>query len=169
MQPVECIPNPDLTPDLIEKIAALKSTFWPYPIKSQIAWLRERTSPDDMHFMVWDGDQLAAYLLLVWRKTASGNRIGGLGTGVARPDKRGQGLGKTLFIASTEMIVASKCGGLYSCKPNMVQFWRSLDNWRKCEAHILGEDGKPFFVEQDVSCIGPVDERSTITILGDRF
>ena len=82
MQPVECIPNRDLTPDLIEKIAALKSTFWPYLIKSQIAWLRERTSPDDMHFMVWDGDQLAAYLLLVWRKTASGNPIGGLGTGV---------------------------------------------------------------------------------------
>ena len=168
MRFVECKPNSELTADVIEQIAALKSTFWPYPIESQIAWLRERTSPDDKHFMIWDGDQMAAYLRLVWRKTISGTRIGGLSTVVTHPDRQKQGLGKTIVMAASEKIVAAKCGGLLCCSTGNVQLYRAC-KWRECGAKIQNQDGKPFFVDQNILCIGPFNGGATTTILGDRY
>ena len=54
----------DLDKETIMKICLFKDSFWKYGLNSQLKWFSDYVKPNNMHYLIFDKDQLIGYGLI---------------------------------------------------------------------------------------------------------
>ena len=52
----------DLDKETIIKICLFKDSFWKYGLNSQLKWFNEYVKPNNIHYLIFDNDQLIGYI-----------------------------------------------------------------------------------------------------------
>ena len=138
----------ELTDDLIDAISRLKVQHWPYPLKSQKQWLKEKTAATDRHIIGQSGDRMVAYLRIAERAgllAGRALRLAGVGTVVVDPAFRRRGLGTRLMAHASDWITGGDAMvGVVYCEPGLERFYE-LCGWKVFPFEIVnGDDSTPW-------------------------
>jgi len=136
----------DLTRQQYEAIAALKDQHWPHGTDSQISWIRENFDQEDVHIILYQGKQAAAYASLNRITcTVNGKQERLLGLGGVCVDKacQKQGLGKKLVERAKGYIAGESLPGLLLCHRELTGFY-SRCGWESVDFEAATVAGTPF-------------------------
>lgn len=126
LQQYKTISNKLINKSTLVEIASLKSEYWKYPVESQIEWISEHYSDNDLHLLVYKNNILVAYAGLIFSECIIDGimtKFCGLGNVCVRGTERGTGIGLQLVCRANEIIKANKIEGLLLCHKNLVSFY----------------------------------------------
>lgn len=142
MYALEMIKHSEASPAVIERVIALKQKAWPYPKESQVNWIDENLSPEDIHvFLVAEGEY-AAYMNLVKIQVCINDQIyEGYGIGNVCASIKGRGYGNKLVRLTNDYLVEKNKLGLLFCHTPLIRFYSGCD-WvllssEKCVEPVL--------------------------------
>jgi GNAT superfamily N-acetyltransferase len=169
------IPHANLDETTAQAIAALKATAWPYPIASQLQWLRTQVDPDDLHVLAMRGNDLAGYLRVTLREAHDELRalpvvIGGVSTVVTRPNYRGKGVGQALMREATSIIRQRQRLGMLCCTDAARGFYARC-GWEPAPVEAKTDTDPPqtFFRDQNLFVTSRAACPERLTIAGATF
>lgn len=145
MYKVQIIRQRDADASVIDRVIALKQKAWPYPKKSQLAWIEENLKSDDLHLiMMQDGIDVAYLNLCNVKYKVNGIEMSCKGIGNVCSTVRGAGYGLRLMTETNEWLVRNKQTGLLFCHANVEQFyvkcgWVKID-MEKCVISGINPD-----------------------------
>lgn len=133
---IKIVRHADLQKNQIDKIIALKNIFWKYPYESQIAWLNNNLQPSDLHLMIFDNENLVAYLNMVHIKLLLNDvTCAAFGVGNVCTAQPGKGYGRVLMNKLNNYILEYNSIGALFCQQDLAHFYKKF-NWQKMENHI---------------------------------
>ena len=118
----------------MRNIRITKKESTEYSIKSQKEWMNNHLNKNDLHFLLYEKNELIAYLNLIEIKLLiNKNSIDALGIGNVCSKISGFGFGMKLMRELKEFILSNNKIGYLFCKSNLVEFyekygWIILDN-----------------------------------------
>lgn len=133
---IKIVKHNDLLKNQIDKIIALKNIFWKYTYESQIAWLKNNLQSNDLHLMLFEDENLVAYLNLVNIKLLLNDvTYTAFGVGNVCTAKSGKGYGRKLMNELNKYILEYNSIGALFCQQDLAFFYKKF-NWQKMESHI---------------------------------
>ncbi len=127
--------------DLLRAIA-VKSIAWPYPIDSQVKWIENNLSSEDLHVLLSDDGKAIAYMNLV-KITFEANDAEFLAYGVGNvcAIEKHHGYGTELMTRVCEFLSSNRMAGMLFCKSSLVRFyerfgWDDVDLEFCVEPHL---------------------------------
>ena len=96
----------DLDAETVLKIARLKQQWWPYPLESQTAYLKNLPEADQ-HIVGIVDDNIVSYLRLarrVARAQGKSFQVAGVSTVCADKAHQKKGLGREIVLAATDLV-----------------------------------------------------------------
>lgn len=170
---IETIANAALSPPAEAAIARLKMQAWVYDFESQLRWLRERTSPSDLHLLIWEGPMLCAYARMVERPVfvpASLGTVAGLSTVCVDRAHRGLGRGRLLVEHANALIRGAGRIALLCCREEVAPFYAAC-GWTRFAGPVsrAGEGSARFFVDPCIMSYGPVGTVADLVLGGEPY
>jgi predicted GNAT family N-acyltransferase len=124
------VKHKNLTQMQLEEICEIKSISWAYSIDHQKEWLNKNMLNEDEHFLIYDSNNLTAYLNIVNVKiTINGATVSAIGIGNVCTRNKGRGLGAHLMEEINKYIMVNQNIGLLFCKDSHVKFYE-MHNWK---------------------------------------
>ncbi len=115
------------------RIAELKDQHWPYGIPSQLGWIKNNFSNDDVHLIGEDADGIIrAYLALVRvdvEYDSQKEKMIGIGGVCVDKTLAHKGYGRLLISKANESIRSSGKKGILLCKEPLREFYRKC-GWK---------------------------------------
>lgn len=128
MEELRIIKHKDISHDFLLEISKIKSAFGSYGVESQIKWINSNLKDNDIHFLLYDHNELIAYLNLVTITISVDNRfVDCYGIGNVCSNEKGKGNGRKLMIELNNYLVNFNFIGLLFCKINLVEFYSRFD------------------------------------------
>ncbi len=125
MQQVRIIKHENILPEEILEVCNIKSSFGEYSIKSQKEWMNNHLKKADLHFLLYEKNELIAYLNLFKIKILINNSsIDALGVGNVCSKTSGFGYGMKLMCELRKFILSNNEIGYLFCKNNLVEFYK---------------------------------------------
>ena len=136
MYSVRYILNKNITRDFLQEVINIKTIAWPYSYDSQLQWIKQNLSSNDIHVLLYKDKVLVAYLNLIdacIKINGELSKIYGIGNVCAI--KRHEGYGKILMENINLFIKDESRMGLLFCKQPLLNFyynlgWKCIDNER---------------------------------------
>lgn len=122
------VKHSDVSDADIERAIALKSVAWPYPKASQMQWMKDNLTLDDIHVFLQEDGRDVAYLNIVMINVI----INGIITncaGIGNVCSIRKGCGKELMLRANDYIISLNVPGILFCKDNLVGFYGKYD-WK---------------------------------------
>lgn len=171
---IEVLGADQLDEPLMCAISELKALYWPYPVDSQLAWLKARAADRDLHVIARNRHAVMGYLRIPRRAADVDHvpgRICGVSTVVVHPGWREMGIARRLLRASID-VFEDGAVGLLQCRRNIRHLYEQAD-WReffgtvKCRSASKEEN----FCRDEMMMIytRPYREVATIVLDGDPF
>ncbi len=152
---IRIVKNIDISyPDLLD-ICKIKSVFGNYSLKSQLQWIKDYVRPNDLHFLIYEQDELVAYSCLVSRIlfiNESPNFF--LGLSAVCVSKEGTGKGEVLMSHINNYLNKTKSIGLLFCKSSLLSFYSKFQ-WKEI---------KPIFKKDVFWFIYGLDDLEAVSI-----
>lgn len=145
MYALELIKHSDASPEIIDRVIALKQKAWPYPLESQKKWIEENLSAEDIHVFLIADHEYAAYLNLIKIQVCVNDQIyDGYGIGNVCASIKGKGFGNKLVRLTNNYLVEINKPGLLFCHTPLIRFYTGC-NWEllqsdKCVEPVLEEE-----------------------------
>ena len=109
---------------------AVKSVAWPHPIESQLKWIVDNMSPEDMHVFLTDEGKDVAYMTLSPVKgILNGKDTSFLGIGCVCSAVKGMGYGNRLMQEVNSYLEKNNTKGLLFCRDGVIKFYQK-NNWQ---------------------------------------
>lgn len=119
------IKHSDTSIEVLEKIANIKSLRWPYTLSQHLDWFKLNIKPDDLHLLIYDDNEIVAYMNLVSVEMEVNNKLQkALGIGNVCTSESGKGLGNILMQEVNEYLLLNNICGLLFCKDNLVSYYQ---------------------------------------------
>lgn len=127
--------------ELLVRAASVKQKAWPYPIESQLEWIRKNLSNDDLHlFLQVDGEDVAYMNLVDIHFHADSMAYHGYGIGNVCAAIKGLGYGGKLLSLTNDFLKMTGRPGLLFCMPHVEKFYNHY-GWQKVEREKTIIDG----------------------------
>ncbi len=127
-------------PELLEKIANIKSIRWQYPLEKQLQWMTDNLKSTDVHLLVHADDKLVAYTNFVDVKVLineASERFMGIGN--VCTSESGKGYGEMLMNAINDSILKNNWNGILLCKDNLVPYYEKYQ-WNLISPSVISSD-----------------------------
>lgn len=128
MYNIQTIKHSGATLSDLQRAIAIKSVAWPYPMESQLAWMRDNLQPIDTHVFLQEDGFDVAYLNIAMVH-ANINGVDTLCAGIGNVCSTRIGRGKNLILKTNELIVEQNIPGVLFCKDKLVGFYNKY-NWK---------------------------------------
>ncbi len=159
------IKHKDLSTELLQDIAALKSVRWPYTLARQLSWMEQNIAAEDWHLLLLEGAELVAYMNLVQANPVIDEvAVPVLGIGNVCTKESGKGHGNQLMAAANRFLSENKLSGMLFCKDQLVPYYQKFD-WVLVAAEYCNEAIRD--VNTLLYNIGPV--KSSLNYKGRMF
>ena len=141
----------------ISSICKLKNSFWPWTIKKQQEWFKEKVKKTDINNLLMLNNMLIGYTLLRKRKSIIDNRpfiYYYFDTFIIHSKFRDKGYGKKLILFNNKILKREKKHSFLTCEKKMVPFYLKF-NWKispKNNFKIM--DHKPTFFKKEADING---------------
>lgn len=146
---LEIIKHCDVSHEFLHRVVEIKNSAWPYPFESQLNWIKENQSPDDLHVILKDNDEDLAYMDLCPVIALVDNMpIHFMGVGNVCTKSHGWGHGGYLMRLINEFFFINKFHGLLFCKDSLVRFYAHY-NWVVIPRESVSFEGEL----HDAACI----------------
>lgn len=143
MSEIKFVPHGKISQVLLDKIIELKMVSWPNEYNSQIKWIKNNLSNNDIHVMLYDGKNLIAYLNLITIEIVIDDiKFDGFGIGNVCAVERGKGLGKELMMNVNDYLNQNNFFGLLFCKDELVNFYMK-NGWLLINNILVGLNTTP--------------------------
>lgn len=119
----------DINTQTLNKICALKSVHWHFPLEKQLEWIQHNIQDLDHHLLIDDNNELVAYMNLVSIEVDVNDirqEFKGIGNVCTRTS--GSGLGNVLMAEANRILTQHNWRGILLCKDNLVPFYAKY-NW----------------------------------------
>lgn len=121
---IDFVQHSKLPHDQLIAICSIKAIAWPYSIESQLKWIKENIGENDIHVMLYQKNELIAYMNLVWIEMfVNANKISGFGIGNVCAKEKGKRYGERLMNGAKKFIIESKKMALLFCNQKLVDFY----------------------------------------------
>ena len=121
--------NSILFKDVLRAIA-VKSAAWPYPLESQVKWIIDNMTSEDMHvFLTDEGKDIAYMTLSPVKGVLNGKETSFNGIGCVCAVVKGMGYGKRLMQEVNSYLENNNFKGLLFCKEGVVEFYQK-NRWQ---------------------------------------
>ncbi|MGE5629218.1 MAG: GNAT family N-acetyltransferase [Solirubrobacterales bacterium] len=121
---ISFISNKNISKNILSDICEIKSIPWPYSLKSQLAWISNNISDNDIHVLLYNGEEFIAYLNLVEIEfSIDGVLTQGYGIGNVCSREKGKGYGSILMRNVNEYLKENDKIGLLLCKQELIPFY----------------------------------------------
>lgn len=128
MYNLQTIKHSEATLSDLQRAIAVKSVAWPYPMESQLAWMRDNLQPIDTHVFLQEDGCDVAYLNIAMVH-ANINGVDTLCAGIGNVCSTRNGGGKNLILRTNELITEYNIPGILFCRDKLVGFY-SKYNWK---------------------------------------
>ena len=141
----------------ISSICKLKNSFWPWTIKKQQEWFREKVKKTDINNMLILNKKLIGYTLLRKRKSFINNKsltYYYFDTFIIHSKFRNKGFGKILVLFNNKILKKLKKHSFLTCEKKTIPFYLKFD-WKiipKKKFKIM--DHKPTFFKSKADVFG---------------
>lgn len=121
---LEIIKHSDISHDDLMRVIAIKNAAWPHPIESQLKWIEDYQSSDDLHVILKDDNEDLAYMDLcpVMAEVDTKPTVF-LGIGNVCSKVKGKGYGGKLMNLVNHYIVNNDLKAMLFCKEHVVRFY----------------------------------------------
>lgn len=121
---VRIIEHNQVDSSILSQIVEIKKLSWNYSIEEHLRWMTVNLTDTDLHLMIYENNELIAYLNFVRVCVLSNNKsIPCLGIGNVCTKYKGQGDGKKLMNEANAFLLESGSRGLLFCKKSLVDFY----------------------------------------------
>lgn len=111
------------TEDLLA-ICELKYSAWPYSMEKQKQWIKENIKRNDSHLLLFENDELVAYMNLVQIKVFVNSIVlEAYGIGNVCSKEKAKGYGGLLMNEIGKYLTDKKAVGLLFCKNYLIEFY----------------------------------------------
>ena len=115
----------------LTEIITLKNYSWKYSYKEHYSWIDKNILDDDLHFLMYDKNELIGYLNIVKvMVNTTNNTIPFLGVGNVCTKYKGRGDGLKLMKYANNFIAKNELQGLLFCKHHLTKFYEKT-GWEK--------------------------------------
>lgn len=134
MNQVKIIRHDKVTSENLLKICELKMISWPYPIESQLDWIKKNFNSGDLHFLLFNAEVLEAYLNFIQIEIIiDREKVDCYGIGNVCSRVKGKGFGAKIMIEAGRYMTDINRIGLLFCQQHLVGFyskfgWKIVDN-----------------------------------------
>ena len=138
---VQFIRNGEADEAIINRVIALKQVAWPYSDESQIIWLRNNLSSEDIHVILKQGEKDVAYLNLceVYGEiNGIHTKIRGVGNVCAVI--KGMGYGSNLFVELNDYLKRNNEIGMLFCHARVDHFYAKC-GWTLMDRRVFDIHG----------------------------
>lgn len=143
MYSLQTIKHSEADSETLNRVIAIKQVAWPYPVDSQLRWMRDNLRDDDVHAFLQEDGRDVAYLNIAWVSACiNGVNVRCAGVGNVCSKFTGGGYGKSLIIKTEEYFARNNLIGILFCKNALVGFyekynWKLIDSKRVTLPHVL--------------------------------
>lgn len=118
------IKHSEISPQILDEIVRVKNVAWPYPMESQVKWLDDNLSPEDLHVLLTNEGKTIAYMNLV-RIIFEANDAEFMAYGVGNvcAVEKHKGYGTELMNRVCEFLTSNRTAGMLFCKTSLVKFY----------------------------------------------
>lgn len=128
MYSLQTIKHSEISQSDLVRAITVKSAAWPYPMESQLAWMKDNLLPIDTHvFLQEDGCDVAYLNIAMVHVNIDG--IDTLCAGIGNVCSTRTGGGKNLILRTNELITEKNIPGILFCRDKLVGFY-SKYNWK---------------------------------------
>ena len=130
---IQLIRHKEISSKDIMRAVSLKSVAWPYPVDSQLKWISDNMTPDDMHvFLTEEGIDMGYMTLSPVKGILNGCSASFMGVGCVCSAKPGNGMGRQLVMSVNRYLFENDYKGLLFCKAGLIGFY-SKCGWKVVE------------------------------------
>lgn len=127
---VRVIKHSNIDQNTLQEIVKIKQLSWDYSMEQHLLWINDNLKDNDYHFLLFDNEELIAYMNLVEVNVDSNSTsIPFLGIGNVCSKYKGRGDGKKLMIEVNAFIKENSFYGILFCKNHLVDFYKKFD-WK---------------------------------------
>ncbi|WP_321317226.1 GNAT family N-acetyltransferase [Labilibaculum sp.] len=129
MQNLRIVKHQDVSDDEVLRICNIKSAFGAYSIESQEEWMDNHLKNNDIHFLLYENNELIAYLNLIdIHISINSELINAYGIGNVCSKINGRGYGKKLLLELNNFLLSNNKIAYLFCKDSLVDFYKKY-NW----------------------------------------
>ncbi|MBF5027132.1 GNAT family N-acetyltransferase [Planobacterium oryzisoli] len=127
---IKVIRNNDIDEKVLLDIVKIKQESWDYSTQQHLKWMSENLMENDLHLMLFQNDELIAYLNLVEVYIdEKSTKIPFWGVGNVCSKYKGRGDGKIIMNEVNSYLNKNSLKGVLFCKEKLVDFYKKVD-WR---------------------------------------
>ena len=116
---------------ILQRAASIKQKAWPYPMESQLEWIKKNLSINDLHLFLLDEGEDVAYMNLVdISLEVDGINYKGYGIGNVCAAVKGMGYGGKLLSLTNDYLKRQRRVGLLFCMSHVERFYAHY-GWKK--------------------------------------
>lgn len=123
----------DISRNMLKEICDIKSSAWPFNLKSQLEWIATNIAEDDIHVLLKANDAIVAYLSLRVIDICINDEVyKGYGIGSVCSRIKRNGFGTKIIVLINRLLYKNHYIGLLFCKKNLLPFYSNL-GWKQIE------------------------------------
>lgn len=127
---LEIIKHSDISQEDLLRIIDIKNAAWPHPIESQLKWIADNQSSEDLHVILKEGGEDLAYMdLCPVMAMVDGHYTSFVGIGNVCTKEKGKGHGGELMKLVNKYIVDNNLRGMLFCMDRVVRFYANY-SWQ---------------------------------------
>ena len=121
---LEIIKHSDISYEDLLRVIDIKNAAWPHPIESQLKWIANNQSSEDLHIILKDGiDDLAYMDLCPVNADVDGHQMCFMGIGNVCSKTKGKGHGGILVTLVNKYLEDNNLKGMLFCKDHVMRFY----------------------------------------------
>lgn len=128
MYSLQTIKHCEISQNDLQRAISLKSVAWPYPVESQLVWMKDNLQPIDTHVFLQEDGRDVAYLNIAMVHVII-NGADTLCAGIGNVCSIRTGGGGNLILKTNELITKHNIPGILFCRDKLVGFY-SKYNWK---------------------------------------
>lgn len=127
---LEIIKHCDISHEDLLRVINIKNAAWPYPIESQMIWIKENQNLEDLHIILKERNNDYAYMnLCAVTAVVDGIETSFMGIGNVCSKTKGLGHGGHLVSLVNKYLEDNNLKGMLFCKEHVMHFYAHY-NWQ---------------------------------------
>ena len=121
---LEIIKHSNISQEDLLRVIDIKNAAWPHPIESQLKWIVENQSKDDLHVILKDSNENLAYMdLCPVSAVVDDHQMRFMGIGNVCSKTKGKGHGGILIALVNKYLEDNNLKGMLFCKDHVMRFY----------------------------------------------